>query len=186
MSALLTTRDAVQIDARFVTRKLLSQTAQSRCVLRWQLMRLFGSVSVSARCTILAGPEIAIAYEVDGLCHRDIARMHCTAIPSARSRHIRHWWFSCPYCKRRRRILYLMVGSPDFACRVCLRLRYWSEYLRGSSEVTSYFMMIYRLVKSVRDPEIEWETGGREVASPGSDRSNYDRQAAATPDPAVC
>lgn len=37
------------------------------------------------------------------------------------------WWFSCPRCGRRCRILYRMPYAARFACRLCLGLRYRSQ-----------------------------------------------------------
>jgi hypothetical protein len=34
------------------------------------------------------------------------------------------WWFGCPRCGARVRVLYLPPGSTRFACRSCHRLRY--------------------------------------------------------------
>ena len=34
------------------------------------------------------------------------------------------WWFGCPRCGRRCGKLYLPPDRPDFACRICYRLRY--------------------------------------------------------------
>ena len=34
------------------------------------------------------------------------------------------WWFACPRCGRRVRVLYLPNGSTRFACRRCHQLRY--------------------------------------------------------------
>lgn len=37
------------------------------------------------------------------------------------------WWFLCPSCHRRCRILYLAPGSDYFACRICHNLTYTSQ-----------------------------------------------------------
>lgn len=37
------------------------------------------------------------------------------------------WWFRCPACNRRCRILYLAPGSVYFACRICHDLTYTSQ-----------------------------------------------------------
>jgi hypothetical protein len=47
----------------------------------------------------------------------------------------KQWWFTCPGCFHRRRILYLLRDSDELSCRVCLDLRYPSEFFRGSSDV---------------------------------------------------
>ncbi len=37
------------------------------------------------------------------------------------------WWWACPGCQRRARVLYLPPGSPVFACRRCHQLRHYSQ-----------------------------------------------------------
>ena len=38
------------------------------------------------------------------------------------------WWLVCPRCGRRAGKLYATVGDRNFACRVCRRLVYKSQY----------------------------------------------------------
>lgn len=44
------------------------------------------------------------------------------------------WWFWCPGCGRRCRILYFAPGSDYFACRICHNLSYQSQQ-EGKSRV---------------------------------------------------
>jgi hypothetical protein len=39
----------------------------------------------------------------------------------------KRWWFACPGCARRCRVLYLPPASQRFGCRHCLELRYRSQ-----------------------------------------------------------
>jgi hypothetical protein len=52
------------------------------------------------------------------------------------------WWFACPRCGRRRRVLYLPRGghSIRFACRRCHSLRYTSQRESGA----------YRMIRKAR------------------------------------
>lgn len=37
------------------------------------------------------------------------------------------WWFACPWCERRCRVLYVPLSGGRFGCRRCLELRYRSQ-----------------------------------------------------------
>jgi hypothetical protein len=51
------------------------------------------------------------------------------------------WWFRCPECNRRCRILYHASGYTDFACRICRRLTYTSQQQRRTSSKRFLKMM---------------------------------------------
>ncbi len=44
----------------------------------------------------------------------------------------KRWWFTCPECDRRCRILYLVGGSRYFVCRICRNLTYRSQQEKKS------------------------------------------------------
>ncbi len=48
------------------------------------------------------------------------------------------WWFNCPSCYRRCRLLYLPPGQKYFACRVCYKLTYQSQQ-EGKTKWSSFF-----------------------------------------------
>src|SRR5215472_6808490 len=151
----LTTR-TLQLDARFVAWKLLPKAACSRWVLRWHLDK---DCSGAATCTVLPGPAIALDFEIEGRSHHRYAEMHFTTTQSAHGQQRRHWWFNCPRCNRRCRILYLPHGSPDFACRICLGLRYPSEFFRGGGEVAAFAKALYLAEKAAPHPSVEEPPG---------------------------
>ena len=60
----------------------------------------------------------------------------------------KRWWFWCPACGRRCRILYVSGASDYFACRICLNLTYRSQQ-EGQNKWD-------RVVKLLRDcPELQ-------------------------------
>jgi hypothetical protein len=54
----------------------------------------------------------------------------------------RRWWFRCPGCERRCRVLYLPHGGSRFGCRVCLDLAYATQYV---SRITRSLWKVERL-----------------------------------------
>lgn len=61
----------------------------------------------------------AIEYDINGQFHR--VDLTTTACNYGKVR----YWFVCPYCEKRRAILYL--GNSGLACRTCYRLCYSIE-----------------------------------------------------------
>lgn len=55
------------------------------------------------------------------------------------------WWFYCPKCGRRCRILYLPPEHTTFACRVCFNLTYASQ-----QEGPSIFKRLHKLMTRIR------------------------------------
>jgi hypothetical protein len=148
----LTTSSAVQLDARFVARKLLRNPGYSRWVLRWHLGK---DSSASVTCTMHPGPAIALDFSIEGRIHHRFAEMHTTTTPAVHGHHRHHWWFECPRCRRRCRILYLLHASPDFACRICLGLRYPSEVYRFGGELGAFAKLLYAADKVRLHPSVE-------------------------------
>jgi len=63
----------------------------------------------------------------------------------------RRWWFRCPGCNRRCRILYRPPESTYFACRVCHNLTYTSRQV-GKTQLGKLWDMVnnYRGLKAER------------------------------------
>ena len=72
------------------------------------------------------------------------------------------WWFLCPACHRRCRVLYLAPGSVYFACRICHNLTYTSQQ-EGRNKWSPFFDAIMKFP--------EWERKyGRMRSSKKRDR----------------
>jgi hypothetical protein len=41
----------------------------------------------------------------------------------------KRWWFRCPGCARRCRVLYIPRGGARFGCRLCLQLAYATQHV---------------------------------------------------------
>ena len=69
----------------------------------------------------------------------------------------KRWWFNCPYCDRRCRILYQPPDSSYFLCRVCHVLTYTSQQ-EGKSSYWAFSTALTKLP--------EWEEKLRRARSP--------------------
>jgi hypothetical protein len=58
----------------------------------------------------------------------------------------KRWWFLCPNCNRRRRILYLPPGATYFLCRICHNLTYESQQ-EGKTKWSPLFDAINKIPK---------------------------------------
>lgn len=52
---------------------------------------------------------------------------HCLLVSTSPYFGNKRWWFCCPQCDRRCRLIYLPAASWTVGCRACLRLTYLSQ-----------------------------------------------------------
>lgn len=85
-----------------------------------------------ARVNLGSSPrEMSLSFELLSASagKAKITRRHRVELRSAALHFGRRWFFACPSCNRRVRILYLAARSPTSApyCRVCAGIRYESQ-----------------------------------------------------------
>ena len=80
------------------------------------------------------------------------------------------YWFSCPRCWRRRRVLYLPPNDVRFACRICHRLRYRTQRERDPDRLLRKARKLWRRAGSTDGTEpyqkpkwMRWDTFSRLV-----------------------
>ncbi len=122
------------------------KTTTEEC-LRWDMMRIAkamdlsvfgtgwsrweqnGRVTDSIRFTVFGGshirPQYTITYHPNGTKEDVEYNILLDKTPCYFGRH--RWWFRCPSCDRRCRIVYLPPGQKYFACRICHNLTYTSQ-----------------------------------------------------------
>lgn len=76
------------------------------------------------------------------------------------------WWFVCPLCQKRKRVLYL--SSSDYYCRECLKLNYKSQTYRSKYDALSdeYFKLLHDIYKLKWQIDSEAMQGFIEVYEP--------------------
>lgn len=119
--------DCLSLAIEELSRRQLFRAARGRQIdLSWGALHP-PNLSSTVRLELeLAGlfPSWSLRYGVTGRAHSAAihlaAPLHRTRPPYGGIR----WWFGCPRCARRCGKLYLPPDRPDFACRICHRLRY--------------------------------------------------------------
>ncbi len=114
--------DALCLDINFLARRRLL-IPEKLHHLRWRT--LYGEI---ARAEIFMGahpeePILFVSLNCGNHGDKDFG------IPlRATPQHFggRRWWLHCPLCSRRFAKLYLPPGEPNFGCRTCHALTYWS------------------------------------------------------------
>jgi len=119
-----TVNEALGLDISYLSKRYCLDVPDSS-VLRWN----WGSEEVASLGMEICPPEsIRLSYSVG---HSGDERKHCnygislTKTPLNYGGH--RWWFLCPLCWRRCRILYKPGGETMFACRLCHRMTYRSQ-----------------------------------------------------------
>jgi hypothetical protein len=72
--------------------------------------------------------QFQVAINVGGRAEVQVARLEITRPHFGGVR----WWFSCPQCGERRKMLYIPLDQWEIACRLCHNLTYTSSQTAGT------------------------------------------------------
>jgi len=98
---------------------------ESTVQVRWQAL---SGRTASVEIKVFPPDELQFCYHVTNLSSEtSFQKYYVNFVTTECNYGGKRWWFFCPRCKRRCRILYLPYDEFRYACRICHNLTYRSQ-----------------------------------------------------------